>query len=150
MRTTSLLCWPHRTPRPAQPTKFAGQGTGTVVVSENRDQAVLIASGLTTSPKGKVYPLWFDDDGTMRSAGLMNADREAAAVLMTGRGGPGNRDGRHGRAGRWLGRADVLTRSAHVAPGLRAVRAGSTRCDKHGYGCLGTVTAAALWRRLRT
>lgn len=68
-------------------TKFAGQGTGTVVVCENRDQAVFIASGLTTPPKGKVYQLWFDDDGTMRSAGLMNAGREATAVLMTGKVG---------------------------------------------------------------
>ncbi|WP_406098512.1 anti-sigma factor domain-containing protein [Streptomyces sp. NBC_01013] len=47
--------------------------TGTVVVSRSQDRAVFLASGLAEAPGGKVYQLWFDDDGAMRPAGLMRA-----------------------------------------------------------------------------
>ncbi|MFE1794671.1 MULTISPECIES: anti-sigma factor [unclassified Streptomyces] len=65
-------------------TKLAGGATGTVVVSDSRDRAVFMASGMTEPPRGKVYQLWFDDDGTMRSAGLMDPARTSQAVLMKG------------------------------------------------------------------
>ncbi|MEV7141229.1 anti-sigma factor [Streptomyces tauricus] len=65
-------------------TKLAGGATGTVVVSDSRDRAVFMASGMAEPPRGKVYQLWFDDDGTMRSAGLMDPARTSQAVLMRG------------------------------------------------------------------
>ncbi|WP_328491858.1 anti-sigma factor [Streptomyces sp. NBC_00414] len=64
--------------------KLAGGATGTVVVSDSRDRAVFMASGMTEPPRGKVYQLWFDDGGTMRSAGLMDPARTSQAVLMRG------------------------------------------------------------------
>ncbi|MYR40547.1 anti-sigma factor, partial [Streptomyces sp. SID5910] len=42
------------------------------------------ASGMAEPPRGKVYQLWFDDHGTMRSAGLMDPGRKSQAVLMEG------------------------------------------------------------------
>ncbi|MGX1544486.1 anti-sigma factor, partial [Streptomyces adustus] len=63
--------------------KVAG-GAGTLVVSASRDRAVLVASGMTAPPRGKVYQLWFADGGKMRSAGLMDPDRSSQAVLMQG------------------------------------------------------------------
>lgn len=58
--------------------------TGTVVVSRSRDRAVFVVSGMDRPPSGRVYQLWFDEGGTMRSAGLMDPDRSDQAVLMTG------------------------------------------------------------------
>ncbi|WP_406448477.1 anti-sigma factor [Streptomyces sp. NBC_00876] len=46
---------------------------GTVVVARSQNRAVFLASGLPEASPGKVYQLWFDDDGAMRSAGLMEA-----------------------------------------------------------------------------
>ncbi|WP_327402555.1 anti-sigma factor [Streptomyces sp. NBC_01288] len=63
---------------------LAGGATGTVVVSQGRDRAVFVVSGMTRPPGGKVYQLWFDDSGTMRSAGLMNPARTDQAVLLRG------------------------------------------------------------------
>ncbi|WP_442817394.1 anti-sigma factor [Streptomyces sp. NBC_01216] len=57
---------------------------GTVVVSASLNQAVFAASGMPAPPSGKVYQLWYDDAGTMRSAGLMDADAPAAARLLAG------------------------------------------------------------------
>ncbi|MFF3447776.1 anti-sigma factor domain-containing protein [Streptomyces sp. NPDC002667] len=64
--------------------KLADGARGTVVVSRSRDQAVFIASKMAKPPSGKVYQLWFDDAGTMRSAGLMDPGRATEAVLMKG------------------------------------------------------------------
>ncbi|MFD4872412.1 anti-sigma factor domain-containing protein [Streptomyces sp. NPDC058420] len=61
-----------------------GGATGTVVVSHGRDQAVFVVAGMTQAPAGRVYQLWFDDGGTMRSAGLMNPDRADQTVLLRG------------------------------------------------------------------
>ncbi|MBP5859837.1 anti-sigma factor [Streptomyces sp. LBUM 1478] len=58
--------------------------SGTVVVSRNLDRAVFVASGLARPSADKVYQLWFDDDGTMRSAGLMDPRRRDQTVLMRG------------------------------------------------------------------
>ncbi|MFJ8487473.1 anti-sigma factor domain-containing protein [Streptomyces sp. NPDC094038] len=64
--------------------ELAGGATGTVVVSRSRDRAVFVVSGMARPPGGKVYQLWFNDAGTMRSAGLMDPDRSDQAVLMQG------------------------------------------------------------------
>jgi len=64
--------------------ELAGGATGTVVVSESQDKAVFVVSGMAHPPGGKVYQLWFDDNGTMRSAGLMDPGRSDQAVLMHG------------------------------------------------------------------
>ncbi|MGW0333857.1 anti-sigma factor [Streptomyces sp. NPDC003011] len=64
--------------------KLADGATGTVVVSRDRDKAVFLVSGMARPPAGKVYQLWFDDGGTMRSAGLMDPGRGDQAVLMQG------------------------------------------------------------------
>lgn len=45
---------------------------------------MFVVSGMTRPPGGKVYELWFDDAGTMRSAGLMNPARTDQAVLLRG------------------------------------------------------------------
>ncbi|MEU7407708.1 anti-sigma factor [Streptomyces sp. NPDC044948] len=55
-----------------------------MVVSEGQDRAVFLASGMAEPPRGKVYQLWFDDHGTMRSAGLMDPGSTSQAVLMEG------------------------------------------------------------------
>ncbi|WP_353940842.1 anti-sigma factor [Streptomyces sp. HUAS MG91] len=64
--------------------KLAGGATGTVVVSAAQDKAVLVVSGMAEPPRGKVYQLWFDDGGTMRAAGLMDAARHDQTVLLSG------------------------------------------------------------------
>ncbi|MEU6113019.1 anti-sigma factor [Streptomyces sp. NPDC047117] len=64
--------------------KLGDGGTGTVVVSQTRNRAAFVASGLADLPGGKVYQLWFNDGGTMRSAGTFSAARGAAATLLDG------------------------------------------------------------------
>ncbi|MER7725988.1 anti-sigma factor [Streptomyces sp. NPDC096323] len=64
-----------------------GGATGTVVVSRSQDRAVFLASGLAEAPSGKVYQLWFDDGGTMRSAGLLHGSGAVSttyAALLDG------------------------------------------------------------------
>ncbi|GAA5037601.1 anti-sigma factor [Streptomyces siamensis] len=77
----SVLAAPDARTRTA---KLADGATGTVVVSKGLDRAVFIASGMAAPPDGKVYQLWFDDGGSMRSAGLMDPGRTDEAVLMRG------------------------------------------------------------------
>ncbi|MFI7358019.1 anti-sigma factor domain-containing protein [Streptomyces avidinii] len=57
----------------------------TVVASALRGQAAFVSSGLPAPPAGRTYQLWFDDQGTMRPAGLLPRD---GATLMEG--DPGN------------------------------------------------------------
>ncbi|ELP69190.1 anti-sigma factor domain-containing protein [Streptomyces turgidiscabies] len=64
--------------------RLAGGAAGSVVVSRSLDKAVFAVSGMASPPSGKVYQLWFDDDGTMRSAGLMNPGRSQQTVLLKG------------------------------------------------------------------
>ncbi|WP_201452599.1 anti-sigma factor [Streptomyces sp. HM190] len=63
---------------------LGGGATGTVVVSREQDKAVFLVSGMARPAAGKVYQLWFDDRGTMRSAGLMDSGRTEQAVLLRG------------------------------------------------------------------
>lgn len=58
--------------------------TGTVVVSQSRNRAAFLTSGLPKPPQGKVYQLWFSSDGKFRSAGLMDAAKPDNAVMMDG------------------------------------------------------------------
>ena len=62
---------------------LAGGARGTIVVSARLDEAVFVASGMV-EPPGKVYQLWFEHDGRMRPAGLMDPDRSSQAVALTG------------------------------------------------------------------
>ncbi|MGV9909615.1 anti-sigma factor [Streptomyces tendae] len=64
--------------------RLADGASGTLVVSQRQDRAVFLASGMAEPPSGKVYQLWFDDHGTMRSAGLMDPGSTSQAVLMDG------------------------------------------------------------------
>ncbi|MCB8901714.1 MULTISPECIES: anti-sigma factor domain-containing protein [unclassified Streptomyces] len=64
--------------------RLEGGAVGTVVVSASLDRAVFAASGMAPPPAGKVYQLWYDDGGTMRSAGLMDPGATAEATLLDG------------------------------------------------------------------
>ncbi|MFH8883113.1 anti-sigma factor domain-containing protein [Streptomyces californicus] len=64
--------------------ELTGGAHGTVVVSQSRNRAVFLASGMERPPSGKVYQLWFNDAGTMRSAGLMDPKASDDAVLLDG------------------------------------------------------------------
>ncbi|MFE6331642.1 anti-sigma factor domain-containing protein [Streptomyces sp. NPDC057798] len=55
----------------------------TVVVSDRRDQAVLLTD-LPAPPPGKAYQAWYQVDGSMRSAGLMDAYRTGQALVLEG------------------------------------------------------------------
>ncbi|MFC8270970.1 anti-sigma factor domain-containing protein [Streptomyces sp. NPDC057271] len=65
-------------------TRVEGGAVGTVVVSRSLDRAVFAASGMAAPPSGRVYQLWYDDEGTMRSAGLMDPRATAEATLLDG------------------------------------------------------------------
>ncbi|MFD3974961.1 anti-sigma factor domain-containing protein [Streptomyces cyaneofuscatus] len=64
--------------------ELTGGARGTVVVSQQENRAVFLASGMERPPSGKVYQLWFNDEGTMRSAGLMDPSASDDAVLLDG------------------------------------------------------------------
>jgi anti-sigma-K factor RskA len=64
--------------------RLADGASGTLVVAHSRNQAVFVASGMPKPPSGKVYQLWFNDAGTMRSAGLMDPSQTTGAVLLAG------------------------------------------------------------------
>lgn len=78
---TGVLTAPDATSRTV---RLPGGASGTLVASADRDRAVFLASGMAAPPRDKVYQLWFDDGGTMRSAGLMDPGRTGQAVLMRG------------------------------------------------------------------
>ncbi|WP_030571141.1 anti-sigma factor [Streptomyces aureocirculatus] len=80
----SLLAAPDARTRTAG---LAGSARATVVVSESRDRAAFLATGMAEPPRGKVYQLWFNDKGTMRPAGLMDPGRTTSALVMRGRVG---------------------------------------------------------------
>ncbi|WP_052852848.1 anti-sigma factor [Streptomyces avicenniae] len=61
-----------------------GGGSATVVVSASADRAAFAVSGLAAPPPGKVYQLWFDEDGRMRPAGLLDPAADGETVLMDG------------------------------------------------------------------
>ncbi|MFJ6614366.1 anti-sigma factor domain-containing protein [Streptomyces sp. NPDC091289] len=64
--------------------ELTGGAHGAVVVSQSQNRAVFLASGMERPPGGKVYQLWFNDDGTMRPAGLMDPKASDDTVLLDG------------------------------------------------------------------
>ncbi|MCQ6554216.1 anti-sigma factor [Streptomyces sp. C10-9-1] len=64
--------------------ELADGARATVVVSRSRNQAVFVASGMPEPPAGSVYQLWYDDEGGMRPAGLMDPSQTAQVLLMDG------------------------------------------------------------------
>lgn len=68
----------------ASTARLSDGATGTVVVAKSLDQAAFVAAKMPEPPSGKVYQLWFNDDGSMRSAGLMDPARSTEAVLLDG------------------------------------------------------------------
>ncbi|MGW0904879.1 anti-sigma factor [Streptomyces sp. NPDC002853] len=84
-RQTEQLAQVLAAPDAKASTKQLSDGaTGTVVVAKSRNQAAFVAAGMPEPPSGKVYQLWFNDDGSMRSAGLMSPARSTEAVLLDG------------------------------------------------------------------
>ncbi|GHB06528.1 MULTISPECIES: anti-sigma factor [Streptomyces] len=61
-----------------------GGARAAVVVSPSVNRAVFLASDMDRPPGGKVYQLWFNDDGSMRSAGLMDPSATDDTVLLDG------------------------------------------------------------------
>ncbi|MET9604130.1 anti-sigma factor [Streptomyces sp. NPDC006512] len=51
--------------------RFEDGATGCVIVSRSQSRAAFIATGLPKLPADQVYALWYDDDGTTRSAGTL-------------------------------------------------------------------------------
>ncbi|MFF9011953.1 anti-sigma factor domain-containing protein [Streptomyces sp. NPDC014870] len=62
-----------------------GDAVGTVVHSPSLNRTAFAASSMPPPPAGKVYQLWYDDHGTMRSAGLMPTGVTASTTLLSGR-----------------------------------------------------------------
>lgn len=58
----------------------AGGGTARVIVSRALDRTVLLMSGLPTLPNARVYQGWYDDNGHMRSIGVI---RPGTALLAS-------------------------------------------------------------------
>ncbi|CAL9278649.1 MULTISPECIES: anti-sigma factor [Streptomyces] len=54
--------------------RAANGALATVVASERQNKAVFTAANLPAPGTGKTYQLWLDHDGTMRPAGLVQAD----------------------------------------------------------------------------
>ncbi|MFJ4877613.1 anti-sigma factor domain-containing protein [Streptomyces sp. NPDC088745] len=84
-RQTEALAAVLAAPDARTTTGRVGDGaSATVVVSRSRDRAAFVASGMPTPPPGKTYQLWFNDAGTMRSAGLLDPAATTGAVLLDG------------------------------------------------------------------
>ncbi|GJF33817.1 hypothetical protein KNE206_65170 [Kitasatospora sp. NE20-6] len=77
-RFSALLTAPDA--RTATTTAADGEGTGTAVWSESRNQAGFLTTGLPPLPSGTTYELWFADGGAFRPAGLM-ASAQGARLL---------------------------------------------------------------------
>ena len=62
--------------------RLAGGATATIVRSNSLHKAVLVTSGMTQPPSGKVFQLWLQDaTGHMTSAGLMPGGGDQVVVL---------------------------------------------------------------------
>jgi hypothetical protein len=85
---TTLLAAPDATFRT---TALTGGGTGTIVASQQLDQAAFVYRGLPALPDSRVYELWYSRNGTMVPAGLVEPSGSTGATLLTG--GPHGADG---------------------------------------------------------
>jgi anti-sigma-K factor RskA len=61
-----------------------GGGRATVVVSGQRDRAVLVADGLAAAPEGRTYQAWFIGADGPVSAGLVGTDDGRAVRALSG------------------------------------------------------------------
>ncbi len=62
--------------------RLAGGATATIVRSNALDKAVIVTSGMSEPPTGKVFQLWLQDaTGHMTSAGLMPGGGDQVVVL---------------------------------------------------------------------
>ncbi|OLR91589.1 anti-sigma factor [Actinokineospora bangkokensis] len=55
---------------------------GTVVVSRERGQVLLLAGNVPSAPSGKTYQVWLMGDGAPRSIGLISPDDAGHATLL--------------------------------------------------------------------
>ncbi len=85
---STLLAAPDATFRT---TALTGGGTGTIVASQQLDQAAFVYHGLPALPDSRVYELWYSRGGTMVPAGLVEPTGSAGATLLAG--GPHGADG---------------------------------------------------------
>lgn len=61
-----------------------GESTVTVVRSAQLNKAVLQAPDLPPAPNGHAYALWLQHDDAMVLAGIVNADDDTEAILLSG------------------------------------------------------------------
>lgn len=62
--------------------RLPGGGAAAVVVSRQRNQAVLITADMPAPPRGRVYQVWYEYAGHLEPAGLMDPERPADPVLL--------------------------------------------------------------------
>jgi anti-sigma-K factor RskA len=65
-------------------TDVRGGGRASVVVSGQRDRAVLVADGLDAAPEGRTYQAWFVGADGPASAGLVDTDDGGAVRVLAG------------------------------------------------------------------
>lgn len=75
---------PHGPGREDEVRHAEGRGEGHGRGFAEREPGRVRDLGDGAAPSGKVYQLWFDDGGTMRSAGLMNRAATSNTVLLDG------------------------------------------------------------------
>lgn len=76
---TALLADPDAT---VARTDVAGGGTGTLVVSADREQAAFLTASLPATNQGETYQLWAIDDTGATSIGLLQPDDGRATTLV--------------------------------------------------------------------
>ena len=59
--------------------EIAGGGTGSLVVSRERGEAVIVATDLAAAPTGSAYQLWAISESGARSRGLLDTGSNNAA-----------------------------------------------------------------------
>ena len=62
--------------------EIEGGGTGSLVVSEERGEAVIVTTDLAEPPAGKAYQLWAINEDGAQSRGLLDAEDDSAGQLM--------------------------------------------------------------------
>ena len=62
--------------------EIEGGGTGSLVVSEERGEAVIVTTDLAAPPAGKAYQLWAINADGAESKGLLDAEDDSGGKLM--------------------------------------------------------------------
>lgn len=84
-----LMSAPDTTMRTAP---VSGGGEATVVTSRGLNRAAFLYRDLPELPDSQVYQLWYDEDGSMKSAGLVDAPEGGSGAMLLA-GGPRGTDG---------------------------------------------------------